>query len=208
MAVVGKILDSAIDPGYSGCALKFITPKGELKMSTLEQTKALPTGTWAADPVHSEIGFGIEYMAGIFRGTFSKFAAEVADGTLRGTADVSSVQVKDPDLEAHLQGPDFFDAERAPQLAFESETVERSSNEITIHGEITIKGQTHAIELTGTITDPIADPFGNERFGLALEGTIDRTAFGITWNNPVPSGEPALANEVKLVAELQLVKAA
>ncbi|HEX6699819.1 MAG TPA: YceI family protein [Gaiellaceae bacterium] len=177
-------------------------------MSTLEQTKALAAGTWTADPVHSEIGFRVEYMAGTFRGSFSKFGAEAVDGKLRGTADVASIQVKDPGLEAHLQGPEFFDAERHPELAFESEEIERNGSEITVRGKITIKGQTHPIELTGTIGDPIDDPFGNQRFGLELEGVIDRTAFGITWNNPLPTGEPALANEVKLVAELQLVKAA
>jgi polyisoprenoid-binding protein YceI len=179
-----------------------------MEMSTLEQTKALPAGTWSADPVHSEIGFRIEYMAGTFRGTFSKFSAEAVDGKLRGTADVASVQVKDPSLEAHLQGPDFFDAERYPELAFESEEIERNGSEVTVRGEITIKGQTHPIDLTGAISDPIDDPWGNERFGLELEAAIDRTAFGITWNNPLPTGEPALANEVKLVADLQLVKAA
>ena len=177
-------------------------------MSTVEQTKALPAGTWTADAVHSELGFSVEYMAGTFRGSFSKFTAELADGKLRGSADVSSVQVKDPNLEAHLQSPDFFDAERSPELRFVAEQVERSGNEITVRGEITIKGETRPIELTGTIGDPITDPWGNERFGLELEGTIDRTAFGIDWNNPLPSGEPALANEVKLIAQLQLVKAA
>jgi polyisoprenoid-binding protein YceI len=177
-------------------------------MTTLQETQALPTGTWKVDPVHSEIGFSVDYMAGTFRGTFSKFDAQVADGRVEGTAEVASVQVKDPNLEAHLQTPDFFDAERNPQLRFVSNEVERTGNEITVHGEITIKGETRPIELTGTISDPIADPYGNERFGVKLSGTIDRTVFGVSWNNPLPTGEPALANEVQLVADLQLVKAA
>jgi polyisoprenoid-binding protein YceI len=177
-------------------------------MSTIEQIQALPTGTWNADPVHSEIGFAIEYMAGTFRGTFSKFGAELTDDRLTGWADVASVQVKDPSLEAHLQSPDFFDAERHPKLTFASREVGRSGDEVTVRGEVTIKGHTEPVELRGTISDPIADPFGNERFGLELSTTVDRTAFGITWNNPLPSGEPALADEVALVADLQLVKAA
>ena len=49
-------------------------------MTTLQETKALPTGTWKADPVHSEIGFSVDYMAGTFRGTFSKFDAAATDG--------------------------------------------------------------------------------------------------------------------------------
>jgi polyisoprenoid-binding protein YceI len=177
-------------------------------MSTLEKTQVLPTGTWNSDSVHSDIGFSVDYMSGTFSGSFSKFNVQIVDGKLSGSADVSSIQVKDPNLEAHLQGPEFFDAERNPQLTFESREVQRDGNSITIDGEVTIKGQTHPIELRGTMSDPITDPWGNERFGLKLEAELDRTAFGIEWNNPLPSGQPALANRVKLSADLQFVKAA
>ncbi len=169
--------------------------------------QALPTGVWASDPVHSDVAFGVDYMSGTFRGTFSTFAAEVTDGRIRGSAEVSSVQVKDPNLEAHLQSPEFFDAERHPRLAFASDEITRSGDDVTVVGEITIRGHTEPVELRGTISDPIDDPFGNTRFGLRLETTIDRTAFGVSWNNPLPSGEPALSNRVKLVADLQFVKA-
>jgi polyisoprenoid-binding protein YceI len=177
-------------------------------MSTTEQTTAVPAGTWTADAVHSEIGFSVEYMAGTFRGSFSKFGAELTDGTLSGWADVASVQVKDPNLEAHLQGPDFFDAERYPRLEFRSRDIRRDGANLTIAGEVTIKGHTEAVDITGTITDPIADPFGNERLGLTLTASVDRTKFGVTWNNPLPNGEPALSNQVRITADLQLVKAA
>ena len=175
-------------------------------MSTAIQTQ-LPTGTWTADPVHSEIGFEIEYMAGTFRGTFAAFSVQVENEELRGSVDVSSIQVKDPNLEAHLQSPEFFDAERHSKLTFRSEGIERSGDQITIGGELTIKGVTRPVELRGTIGEPITDPWGNERFGLVLETTVDRTAFGLDWNNPLPTGGPALANVVTLTTELQLVRA-
>jgi polyisoprenoid-binding protein YceI len=174
-------------------------------MSTTETT-AIPTGTWALDPVHSTIGFAVSYMAGTFTGSFSQFDAVLADSVFKGSANVASVQVKDPDLATHLQSPDFFDAERYPELAFESSAIERTGNRIHIDGEITIKGRTKKVEITGDITDPIADPYGGERFGLALAAVIRRDEFGVSWNNPLPSGEPALSNEVTLIAELQLVK--
>jgi polyisoprenoid-binding protein YceI len=177
-------------------------------MSTIEQVRALPMGTWQADPVHSDVGFGIDYMAGTFRGTFSKVAAEVVDGRLRGSAEVASIQVKDPNLEAHLQSPEFFDAERHPQLRFRSGEITRSGDQVTVEGELEIKGHTEPVELHGTIGEPAGDPFGGERFGLRLTTTVDRTRFGLEWNNPLPTGEPALANEVRLTADLQLVKAA
>jgi polyisoprenoid-binding protein YceI len=174
-------------------------------MSTTE-LQAVPAGTWAADKVHSDIAFAVDYMAGTFTGSFSDFDAQLSDGVLRGSAKVASVQVKDPNLQGHLQAPDFFDAERHPELSFESKNLRREGNQLTVDGEITIKGHTEPVEITGTITDPINDPYGGERFGLKLETKVDRTKFGIDWNNPLPNGEPALSNEVRLIAELQLSK--
>jgi polyisoprenoid-binding protein YceI len=176
-------------------------------MSTDTQ-QAVPTGTWALDAVHSTVAFAVDYMSGTFQGSFSEVDADVTDGVLTGSAQVSSIQVKDPNLEAHVQGPDFFDAERYPQLTFESKNIGRSGDELTIDGEITMKGHTEPVEIRGTVTEPQDDPFGNTRFGIKLEAKVDRTKFGISWNNPLPSGEPALQNEVTLIADLQLVKAA
>ena len=175
-------------------------------MSITQQT-ALPVGTWRVDPVHSDIEFTIDYMAGTFRGHFGAVSAEIADGELRGSADVSTIQVKDPDLEAHLQSPEFFDAERHPQISFRSNRVARDGDEVSIDGEITIAGTTEPVELRGTIADPSTDPWGNERLGLRLETALDRTAFGMKWNNPLPNGEPALADVVTITADLQFVGA-
>jgi polyisoprenoid-binding protein YceI len=175
-------------------------------MSTIEQT-ALPTGTWKADPVHTELGFAVDYLAGTFHGTFETFAAEVVDGALRGVAEVGSVRVKDEALEAHLKSPEFFDAERHPELSFVSTEIRRDGDELAVGGELTIKGVTKPVELRGTVGETITDPYGKERIGLRLETTVDRTAFGLAWNVPLPSGEPALANEVRIAADLQLVEA-
>jgi len=176
-------------------------------MSSID-VQALPAGTWQVDKVHSSIGFAVDYMAGTFHGTFSDFDAAVADGVLNGSAKVASVQVKDENLAAHLQGPDFFDAQTHPALTFTSNGITRDGDRVTIDGEITIKGHTEAAEITGRISDPIADPYGGERFGLTLETVVDRDKFGVSWNNPLPSGEPALSDEVTITAELQLSKQA
>lgn len=175
-------------------------------MSNQTMQQALPTGVWSADTVHSTVGFAVPYLAGTFQGTFSDFDARLSDGVLRGTAEVASVQVKDPNLEAHLQSPDFFDAERFPQLSFEAREIGRSGDELTIAGEVTLKGHTEAVEIKGHVNDPAPDPYGGERFGLQLETTVDRTRFGISWNNPLPSGDPALANEVTITVDLQLAR--
>src|SRR6476469_10062386 len=99
-------------------------------------------------------------MAGTFTGTFSDFDVSVADGVLRGAAKVASVQVKDPNLEAHLQTPDLLDVERHPELTFVSRSIERNGDRLKIEGDVTIKGHTEPVEITGTVTEPLADPYG------------------------------------------------
>jgi polyisoprenoid-binding protein YceI len=173
-----------------------------------ESRTGLPAGTWALDPVHSTIGFELPYLAGTFRGQFTDVDAKLTENGLIGWARVAGVDVKEENLAAHLQSPEFFDVERHPELTFASKEVDRSGNELTIRGEITIRGTTKPAELEGTIADPHTDAFGRERVNLNLGTTIDRTQFGLNWNMPLPSGEPALANEVKLVAELYFVREA
>jgi polyisoprenoid-binding protein YceI len=179
---------------------------------TTETRQVIPTGTWILDPVHSTIGFEIDYLVGAFRGQFRDVAAKlVGEGEvarLAGSATVGSIEVKDENLEAHLQSPDFFDAERHPELSFESTQIDRAGDEVTIEGEITIKGVTKPLQLKGTLTEPVTDPYGRERIGLQLETTLDRTDFGINWNVPLPDGKPALADEVKLTADLYFVREA
>ena len=74
-------------------------------------------------------------------------------------------------------------------------------------GELTIKGVTEPVELAGAIAaESSTDPFGRERLGLRLETTVDRTAFGVSWNAPNQGGGDYLGNDVTLVAELALVR--
>ena len=182
-------------------------------MSIVTQPKTgLPVGTWQLDPAHSQVGFAVEYMSGTFRGTFSPAEAVLAvaeDGTARleGAVRAADIKVQDENLAAHLQSPDFFDAERTPELRFASTDVRRDGDELIVAGELTIRGETRPVELRGTVSEPITDPYGRERLGLIVTGTLDRGEFGLSWNNPLPSGEPALADEVALNGELYLVKA-
>jgi polyisoprenoid-binding protein YceI len=174
-------------------------------MSTIETIA--PAGTWSADPVHSDVSFEVVHAGvDVFRGSFGEFSATLTGDTLTGSAKVASVDVKDEQLSGHLLAPDFFDAARYPEIAFSATGLQRDGNALTAKGELTLKGVTQPVELTGTISDPSVDPFGNERVGLSLEATIDRTDFGVSWNAPNQSGGDYLANDVRLIARLALKK--
>ena len=182
-------------------------------MSATEITTgvALPVGTYRLDPVHSSASFAVKHMVvATFRGRFENFDAtltvdENGSASLTGAVQVDSLEVKDENLKAHLGSPEFFDVERYPEIRFESSQIEIAPNgEIKVAGDLTIKDQTHPVESTGTITGP-AVTFGDvTKVGIALETTVDRTQFGLTWNAPLPKGGFAVADEVKLTVELEL----
>jgi polyisoprenoid-binding protein YceI len=180
-------------------------------MSTLESnTTFAPAGTtWAADPVHSDVAFEVEYSGvSIFRGSFRDFDATLEGSTLIGSARVASVDVKDEQLSGHLQSPDFFDAERYPEITFRADGLAVADDgSVTGPGELTIKGVTKPVELKGRLSAaPSIDPFGREKLGLSLETAIDRTDFGVAWNAPNQSGGNYLGDQVTLKADLTFVR--
>jgi polyisoprenoid-binding protein YceI len=178
-------------------------------MSTTEQSTGLPTGTWQHDPVHSSISFAVKHNTVMtFNGQFGEWEAKLENGRLTGSANVSSVRVEDENLVGHLQSPDFFDAEQFPQLRFESSAITREGDRISIQGDLTIKGATQPVELTGTISGPVTDGYGNERIGLDVETTINRHDFGVSWNSDLPGGGTILADDVDVIARLALVQQA
>ncbi len=173
-------------------------------MGTITETQtAAPAGIWTLDPVHSQVGFAVKHQGvSLFKGGFDQIDAKLADGQLSGAAKVASIRVQDESLTGHLLSPDFFDAERFPTISFDSSELRIEGGDFVAEGELELKGVRKPIRLTGTITGPVAD-----RIGIALETTIDRTDFGVDWNMDLPTGEPAVENEVKLTADLELVKA-
>ena len=175
-------------------------------MSTIEQTtQGIPTGTWKADTVHSSVAFEVPYAVATFGGEVTDFEASLEDGKLSGEAKIESIHVKEENLQAHLLSPEFFDAEKHPVVSFSGDVIERDGDHVEIDGEITIKGISQPAKLTGTINGPAVDHFGANRVGFELATKIDRTQFDIKWNMPLPTGEPALSNDVTLKAELTLV---
>ena len=142
---------------------------------------------------------------------FDGFDAELTSTTtaaarLTGVVPVATVIVKDENLEAHLQSPEFFDAEQYPEIRFDSTDL-TSTAARTLAGDLTIKGHTERIIAEGSVTGPLDDPFGNTKLGLQFETVVDRTKFGLNWNAPLPKGGFMLANEVTLCVDLELLKA-
>ena len=172
---------------------------------------AIPAGTYATDGVHSSAGFAVKHMLSTFRGSFGTVNATVTvdeDGSARltGTVPVTSVIVKDENLQAHLQSPEFLDAEQYPEIRFDSVELTVDGPAATLTGDLTIKGNTERITAEGSVVGPVEDPFGNTKLGLQFETVVDRTKFGLNWNAPLPKGGFMLANDVTLSVDLELAQ--
>lgn len=174
----------------------------------------IPAGVYNVDPAHSNVGFEVRHMGiATVRGKFGSFEGTIhASGdapVLEGAVDVSTIDTGDPNRDGHLKSPEFFDVDQYPQITFRGSTTDgEDGGRVTLRGEITIKGVTKPLELTGELAENGEDPWGNERIGLELMSTIDRRVFGLDWNQTLPNGNVLVAHEVKLLVGVSAVKAA
>lgn len=180
-------------------------------MATVAQKTLIPTGIWKADPVHSSVGFSVKHMVvATFRGSFTDFDVTLDNSgdepVLNGAVRVGSVDVRDENLNGHLLSPDFFDAEKTPEIRFTSTGIRSEGDELVVEGELEIKGTTRPVEARGTIVGPVPNIADQERIGIGLETTVDRRDYGLNWNAELPKGGFAVENEVKLTVQLELAK--
>jgi polyisoprenoid-binding protein YceI len=179
-------------------------------VTTAQAESTIPTGTWQSDPVHSHVGFAVKHVVGTFRGSFGEFEATLSDTSgqpqLSGRVPAESIQVKEENLQGHLLSPEFFDVEKTPDIAFQSTGIEVEDGQVTIDGELTVKGITKPVLARGELNGPAAGPGGEQRIGLDLETKVNRHDYGLDWQMELPGGGKTLGDEVTLSVHLELIK--
>jgi polyisoprenoid-binding protein YceI len=183
-------------------------------MSTSTITTSIPQGTWAIDPSHSAVEFTVKHMGlATVRGQFTEFEGTIdSDGeraSVTGTVQVASLTTHNQQRDEHLATNDFFGVEENPQITFKSDSIELGEDgTVRIPGEITLRGVTKEIELTGDYAGAGVDPWGNERVGLEVSTKLDRRDFGLEWNQPLAGGGLLVSNNVTLLLSASAVKGA
>ena len=180
-------------------------------MSTTATAPQVPAGTWAVDAVHSNANFEVEHGGlSVFRGGFKPVGARLVAGddglVLEGAVSVAGISVDDENIRPHLLSPDFFDAERNPEVRFRSTEISGDADALTVRGELEMAGVAVPVEATGRLRGPVPGPGDADKLALELESVIDRTAFGMDWQMELPGGTPALANDVRLLVSLELAQ--
>ncbi|HET7178083.1 MAG TPA: YceI family protein [Chryseosolibacter sp.] len=180
------------------------------------ETKTIANKTkWAIDPTHSEILFKVRHMMiANVKGEFTKFQADISadaddfrNASVSVSIDASSVFTKDETRDNHLRSADFFDVATHPTLSFEGIAFAKGSNgNFELEGTLTIKGVSKPLALNVEFGGVNKDPWGNERVGFTVTGTINRKDFGLNWNAALETGGVLVSDEVKILAEAQFVK--
>jgi len=162
------------------------------------------------DKDHASVGFSISHMViSRVQGAFTEFdgSLSVEDGKLTGAKAVIQVQsINTANLrrDEHLRSGDFFDAAAHPLITFESSKIEAGK----ITGNLTIKGVTREVVMDAAFVGPATDPWGNIRYGLTAKTTINRTEFGLTWNQALEAGGVLVGEDVEITISVQVIAGA
>jgi polyisoprenoid-binding protein YceI len=179
-----------------------------------EQGVIAPAGTWTVDAAHSRVGFSVKHMGvSTVRGEFRDFEGtlelgdDLASSRAHGVVMAASVDTNEAQRDEHLRSPDFFDAERHPELRFESRRIEALDEDTyRIAGDLTMNGVTAEIELQAEVGGTEVGIDGNDRIGLEVTGQLSRSEFGMKFNQALGSGNLVVSDKVRLALDIAAVR--
>lgn len=191
--------------------MKNLTTILSLAMSTM----AFAQTNWKLDNSHSNVKFAVEHLAvseteGNFKsfdGTLVSKNADFTDADINFTVDVKSINTDNEMRDKHLQGDDFFNAEKYPQMKFKSSSFKKvSGNKYILEGDLTIRDVTKKVKFDVVYRGTQKDPYGNTKAGFKATGSIKRMEYGLKWN-VMTEAISVVADDVNIVVNLEYAQA-
>jgi polyisoprenoid-binding protein YceI len=174
---------------------------------------AADTVTYRIDVGHSELTFRVRHLMSRANGTFREWSgtitADPADwstGSVDVTIQAASIDTRHERRDQDLRSDNFFDVANHPTITFKSTKVEVDGNRIVLTGDLTMRGTTRPVVLTGEFLGRQGAGTPRERVGFSASGKVDRTAYGIVWNRAVEGGGVLLGDEVELTIAIEAVR--
>ncbi len=171
-------------------------------------------GAYELDPTHSYVAFTARHlMVTKVRGRFPVVDGRLvvsddpSQSSVEANIDVSAVESGDPKRDEHLRSADFFDSENHRFATFRSTSVEdRGDGEFTLHGDLTIRGVTRPVTLSGEYLGTQASPWGDTRIGFSAETDVSRKEWGLEWNLALETGGVVVGDKIKLVIDAEWIR--
>jgi polyisoprenoid-binding protein YceI len=168
-------------------------------------------GTWAIDPVHSEVSFVVRHMAvSKVRGRFDKFEGTIVTGedplasSVNATIDATSISTGQEQRDAHIRSADFFHIDEHPTFTFTSTGVKPDGDDFLLDGDMTIRGATKPVTFKLELGGFGPDAFGGTRAGFSAITEINRHDFGVSFNGPIPGVPGGLIVSDKVTIHLEI----
>ncbi len=171
--------------------------------------------TWKIDPTHSHVEFAVRHlMISTVKGRFAGLAGTVVTDETDPTQvqvdvviDATSLDTREPQRDAHLKSADFFDAETYPSLTFTSTGVKDVRGDtFKLVGNLSMHGVTREVTLDVKSEGTGKDPWGGSRAGYSATTKLNRSDFGLTWNQVLETGGIAVGDEIRISLDLELLK--
>jgi len=169
-------------------------------------------GTWAIDPVHSEVSFVVRHMmVSKVRGRFDKFEGTIVTAedplasTVTANVDLNSINTGQEQRDAHIRSADFFEVEKYPEMTFVSTGVKQGEEGFILEGDLTLKGVTKPVAFNLEVNGFGPDAYGGTRVGFSAETQIGRSDFFVNFNGPIPGvpGGVAVSENVTITLEIE-----
>lgn len=180
-------------------------------------TEAQDPNAWKIDVGHSELTFRIRHFVSKVRGQFNKWEGTINTpsaetfhgGTVEVTIDATSIDTNSERRDNDLRSANFFEVEKYPTITFRSTKAEVSGSDITLTGDLTLKGVTKPVVLKGSFNGLTkTDARGTQRAGFEVSAKLNRLDWGVTWNRAVEGGGAMLGDEVEITVAIEAMKSA
>jgi polyisoprenoid-binding protein YceI len=176
----------------------------------------MSTKKWILDPAHSELQFKVKHlMVSNVTGSFADFQIETEtasedfrDARISAVVKTGSVTTGPKDRDKHLQSEDFFDTEKFPEMKFVSTGFHKVNDDgdYSLEGDLTIKEVTKPVKLQVEYGGTVVDPWGNVKSAFSVQGKINRSDWGLTYNAALETGGVVVSDEVRILAEVQMTE--
>ncbi len=181
-------------------------------MTQATTSTQLVAGTWAIDPVHSEVSFTVRHLMSKVRGSFTDFTGEVVttENILDSSVSVSiksgSITTHNEQRDAHLRSPDFFDPDKGGELTFVSTKITESGDGYVITGDLTINGITKSVDLASEYLGVGTNAYGATLLGAEASTSINRKDFNVTFNIPLDGGKFVIGDKIDITLGIEATR--
>jgi polyisoprenoid-binding protein YceI len=180
--------------------------------TTIETVPGYLAGTWAIDPVHSDVGFVVRHMVvAKVRGRFTKFEGQIvtgenaADSSVTATIELNSIDTGNTQRDDHIRSADFFEVETYPTMTYRSTGVRQDGDDLVLDGQLTLKGVTKDVPLRLELNGFGPDAYGGTRAGFTATADINRRDFGVNFNAALETGGAVVADKIAIHLEIEAV---